>query len=58
MIADNLGSGGLDGDNNIESYFEARGMEDINRVTEEVFELEKVLNMDSLMGEDGNPVLE
>jgi len=58
MIADNLGSGCLDGDANIEAYFKARGMEDIFRVTEEVFELEKVLNLDSLLGEDGHPVLE
>ncbi|CAJ1969380.1 unnamed protein product [Cylindrotheca closterium] len=58
MIADNLGSGCLDGDANIEAYFKARGMEDITRVTEEVFELEKVLNMDALVGDDGNPVLE
>jgi len=58
MIADNLGSGCLDGDANIEAYFKARGTEDVTRVTEEVFELEKVLNMDTLMGEDGKPVLE
>lgn len=60
MIADNLGSGCLDGDNNIEAYFKARGMEDtVNRVSEEVFELEKVLNLgSSLVGDDGNPILE
>lgn len=58
MIADNLGSGCLDGDANIEDYFKTRGMEDIFRVTEEVFELEKILNLNSLVGEDGKPVLE
>ena len=63
MIADNLGTAGLDGDTNIENYFKARGMEDnVNRVTQEVFELEKILGFDSiggaLAGEDGTPVLE
>lgn len=59
MIADNLGSGCLDGDANIEDYFKARGMEDIvNRVSQEVFELEKILNFDNLIGDDGNAVLE
>eukprot|EP00980_Cylindrotheca_fusiformis_P006562 scaffold1384_cov116-Cylindrotheca_fusiformis.AAC.40 len=59
MIADNLGSGCLDGDKNIEDYFKAKGMEDIvNRVTQEVFELEKMLDLTNLVGEDGNPILE
>ena len=58
MIADSLGSGCMDGDANIEAYFKSRGMEDIFRVTEEVFELEKILNMNSIIGEDGKPVLE
>jgi hypothetical protein len=64
MIADNLGTAGLDGDtNNIEDYFKARGMEDtVNRVSQEVFELENMLNFDSkggyLIGDDGNPCLE
>ena len=63
LIADNLGTAGLDGDTNIENYFKARGMEDnVNRVTQEVFELEKILGFDSiggaLAGEDGTPVLE
>ena len=63
LIADNLGTAGLDGDTNIEDYFKARGMEDsVNRVTQEVFELEKILDFDSLsgslFGEKGKPVLE
>jgi hypothetical protein len=59
MIADNLGSGCLDGDTNIEEYFKARGMENsVNRVSQEVFQLEKILGFSSLVGEDGNPVLE
>ena len=63
LIADNLGSAGLDGDTNIEDYFKARGMEEsVNRVSEEVFELEKVLDFSnvggSLVGDDGKPVLE
>jgi hypothetical protein len=63
LIADNLGTAGLDGDTNIEDYFKGRGMEDaVNRVSKEVFELEKILDFDSaggsLVGEDGKPVLE
>jgi hypothetical protein len=59
MIADNLGSGCMDGDTNIEEYFKARGMENsVNRVSQEVFQLEKILDLNSLVGEDGNPVLE
>lgn len=59
MIADNLGSGCMDGTSNIEEYFKTKGMEDIvNRVSSEVFELEKMLDFDGLLGEDGNPVLE
>jgi hypothetical protein len=49
----------LDGDTNIEEYFKARGMENsVNRVSQEVFQLEKILGFSSLVGEDGNPVLE
>ena len=63
LIADNLGSAGLDGDPNIEEYFKTRGMEDsINRVNREVFDLEKVLSFNtkggSLMGDAGESVLE
>jgi transcription elongation factor Elf1 len=59
-IADNLGKGCLDGESaNIEDYFKARGMEDsIQRVNQEVFELEKMLDFDGFVGDDGNPVLE
>ena len=48
VIADNLGwtNFGLDqGERNIEEYFASRGLENhVNRVSEEVFELEKVWN--------------
>jgi hypothetical protein len=65
LIADNLNeTPGLDGvSKNIEDYFDAKGMGDsVNRVTPEVFDLEHILRFDSaggsLVGEDGNPVLE
>jgi hypothetical protein len=63
MIADNLGASGLDGDTNIEEYFKTRGMEDsVSRVNREVFDLEKVLSVDtkggSIVGDDGKPALE
>lgn len=64
LIADNLNkAAGLEGGSNIEEYFKARGMEDsVNRVTQEVFDLEHILRFDttsgSLVGDDGNPVLE
>lgn len=68
LIADNLGFTNLfdkesDG-GNIEEYFKNnpnRGQE-VNRVTQEVFELERVLNHDaksgSIIGHDGKPALE
>lgn len=51
LIADNLGwsnyIGGFDGETNIEKYLEAQGRGDeVNRVTEEVFDLEKILNIE------------
>lgn len=59
MIADNLGKGCLDGDANIEDYFKARGMdESVNRVNQEVFELEKILDFQGYLDDDGNAVLE
>ena len=59
MIADNLGSGCMDGNANIEEYFKTKGMEDsVNRVSSEVFELEKMLDYDGLIDDDGSPVLE
>lgn len=63
MIADNLdGKTGFDGNNNIEDYFKERGMDLVNRVTQEVFDLESILFFDSaggaLAGDDGSPVLE
>lgn len=45
-IADNLGwsdyVGGFEGDTNIEEYFARRGKDEVSRVTEEVFEVEKI----------------
>ena len=64
LIADNLNeTPGLDGDCNIEDYFKAKGMGGyVNRVTPEVFHLEQMLRFNcesgSLVGDDGNPVLE
>jgi len=64
LIADNLNATpGTGSGYNIEKYFKAQGMEDsVNRVTPEVFNLESVLSFDtssgSLVGDDGNPVLE
>jgi hypothetical protein len=53
----------MDGGSNIEEYFKAQGMEDsVNRVSQEVFDLEHILRFNSasgsLVGDDGNPVLE
>ncbi len=53
----------MNGGTNIEEYFKAKGMEDaVNRVSPEVFALENILRFDSasgsLVGDDGNPVLE
>eukprot|EP00550_Attheya_septentrionalis_P008834 CAMPEP_0198297412 /NCGR_PEP_ID=MMETSP1449-20131203/36800_1 /TAXON_ID=420275 /ORGANISM="Attheya septentrionalis, Strain CCMP2084" /LENGTH=186 /DNA_ID=CAMNT_0043998331 /DNA_START=295 /DNA_END=855 /DNA_ORIENTATION=- len=68
MIADHLGwtdyQGGFEGDTNtIEDYFRALGQDDVvNRVSEEVFELEKVLGKSStsgsILGEGGQLELE
>lgn len=65
-IADNLGwskhVGGFDGEEtNIEEYFANRGDDDaVNRVSQDVFELERVLNVESgaILDENGNPMLE
>lgn len=63
LIADNLGwtdyKGGFEGDvNDIEQFFASQGKDDVvNRVSQEVFELEKVLSHDtksgSIVGENG-----
>lgn len=66
LIADNLGwtdyDGGFEGDTNtIEDYFVAKGQHDsVNRVSEDVFELEKLLDIPSgsIIDDDGNPALE
>jgi hypothetical protein len=67
LIADNLGwtdyKGGFQEETNIEEYFANRGLEDnVNRVSQEVFQLEKMLFHDSksgsIVGDDGNPALE
>ena len=53
----------MNGGNNIEDYFKSRGMDDaVIRVTPEVFALENIMRFNSasgsLVGDDGNPVLE
>jgi hypothetical protein len=64
LIADNLGwhnyIGGFEGDTNIEEYMASRGMADeVNRVSEDVFELEKLLaKTGMLLDENGNTSLE
>jgi hypothetical protein len=67
IIADNLGwtdyKGGFQKETNIEEYFANRGLEDnVNRVSPEVFQLEKTLFVDtksgSIVGDDGKPALE
>mmetsp|Transcript_4106 Transcript_4106/g.4911 ORF Transcript_4106/g.4911 Transcript_4106/m.4911 type:complete len:220 (+) Transcript_4106:42-701(+) len=67
LIADNLGwhnyIGGFEGDANIEEYFANRGLEEeVNRVSKDVFELEKVLGIKtgsgSIVGDDGEPAME
>ena len=64
LIADNLNeTPGMNGGNNIEDYFKSRGMDDaVIRVTPEVFALENIMRFNSasgsLVGDDGNPVLE
>jgi hypothetical protein len=66
LIADNLGwtdyDGGFEGDTNtIEDYFVNKGQEDsVSRVSEDVFQLEKLLDMPSgsIIGEDGNAAME
>ena len=62
MLADNLGWGAFhEGETNIEEYLKGKGME-ASRVSPEVFDLEKVLGIDSnsgsLVGDDGTLVLE
>jgi hypothetical protein len=52
MIADNLGwtnyKGGFEGNSNIEEYMESKGRgENINRVSTDVFSLEKSLHLPS-----------
>lgn len=64
LIADNLGwhsyVGGFEGDSNIEEYMATRGTGDkVNRVTEDVFELEKLLvNTGLLLDQDGASIME
>lgn len=66
LIADNLGwtdyKGGFEGDTNtIEDYFVRKGEGDsVNRVSEDVFELEKLLDLPSgsIIDENGNPTME
>lgn len=59
LLADNLGYGGFNAGTNIEDYLKANGLEEANRVSSEVFELEQLLDLDGAMrGEDGLPVLE
>ena len=68
LIADNLGwtdyKGGFEGSiNDIEDFFKAKGMEDtVNRVSQEVFELEKILGHDTssgaIIGENGERLME
>jgi len=64
LIADNLGwhnyIGGFEGDSNIEEYMATRGMGgEVNRVTEDVFELEKLLDKTGvILDENGRSVLE
>lgn len=66
LIADNLGFTNLwneEEGGNIEEYFAGKGMEDsVNRVSKDVFDLEKVLGHDSdsgaIVGDDGKPAME
>jgi hypothetical protein len=68
LIADHLGwtdyDGGFEGDTNtIEDYFVEKGLkEKVNRVSQDVFALEKLLNIQtnsgSIVGEGGNPAME
>lgn len=65
MIADNLKwtdyEGGFEGDRNIEEYLANRG-EEVKRVSQDVFELEKAININidsgSIVSEDGTSTLE
>ena len=61
LISDNLGfTQQFDG--NIEEYFKEQGEESVSRVNEDVFNLEKVLGLDtkggSILGSDGETYLE
>ena len=65
LISDNLGFTNLwnEEDGTIEDYFANKGMEDkVNRVSKDVFDLEKALGHDSdsgsIVGEDGKPAME
>jgi hypothetical protein len=68
LIADHLGfcdyEGGFEGDTNtIEDYFVKKGSEEtVNRVSQDVFQLEKLLGIrtdsGSIIGEGGKPALE
>jgi hypothetical protein len=68
LIADHLGwtdyKGGFEGDiNDIEEFFATQGKESVvNRVSEEVFHLEKIMHRDtksgSIIGEDGELTME
>lgn len=66
LIADNLGFTNLwneKEEGNIEEYFANQGMQEkVNRVSKDVFDLEKVLGFDtdsgSIVGDDGEPAME
>jgi hypothetical protein len=70
LIADHLGtiSGSLGGGTNIEDYFRIKNGDNkatgdvVNRVTQEVFQLEKLLAFDTkggaISGDDGTPMME
>lgn len=61
LIADNIGFTGLDLDGTVEEYLTGKGIA-VDRVSTEVFELEKMLDFDTtggaIVGDDGRPVLE
>ena len=66
LIADNLGFTNLwnkEEEGTIEEFFANKGMDDaVNRVSKDVFDLEKILGHDSdsgaIVGDDGKPALE
>jgi DNL zinc finger len=64
LISDHLGFTNLQFDGNLESYFSDNkdGAESVQRVSEDVFQLEKILGLDtksgSIFGPDGNAAME